>query len=158
MDPQSQNNQPVIPAKPAPMPEVQSPPTIELGDVPTVPEQPKPEQLEQTETIPAPEAPAAPELDHLSAVAPLPTDDVNIPTQPAVPVAPADEVSQAQTDAVAEPETADEDALDKKYYAAAEEAIDQLGGKPYEEEEKAEDLQIGYLKEKFGKELHKSDD
>jgi len=164
MDAQPINNQTPTPVTPAP--EIKP---AEIAENPVespaplnVPEAQIPEVAEPAETMPTPETPVTPEVDQLSKVA-QPVD----PNQPDESAAPADTSQPVDDDSavvadqvatVAAPETAHEAALNKKYFAATEQAIDQLEDKPFEEEEKAEDLQIGYLKDRFGKEIQKSED
>lgn len=68
------------------------------------------------------------------------------------------EPSSAPATEIMESEMVNEGKLDEKYFTTANEVIKETKGKPFEQEEKAEDQQIGYLKERFGKEIKKSED
>lgn len=112
----------------------------------SIPTSPTPENL----TPPVVEVSAQTEIDHLSAVsAPIPTQ-----VDPAVNDSPAD--GDKVTEPLVEPNDVGD--LDKKYFKAADEATEALAEKPYEEEERAEDLSVGYLHDRFGKEIQKSEE
>lgn len=52
----------------------------------------------------------------------------------------------------------DKDIIEKEWVGKAKDVISNDKGKPYKEEEDHEDLQIDYLKKRFGKDIKKSED
>ena len=98
--------------------------------------------------------------------APSPVGANNPASQAAVPAVPVDPAAgtqpavatPAQTP-VAGPATAnDQDVIEPEWVKKAEEVIDKTAGKPHEEEEQVEDLQIDYLQKRYGKTVKKSED
>jgi hypothetical protein len=150
-----QNNQTPSPINPVPTPEVKpaEAPAVssENTPLPVTPEQTLPSTPELSEAVKAPETQPNVEVDHISPVL-APAD----PAPMVPPVTPSDDDGTAV--APIEPEAVNEEPLNKKYFEAVDNVINVLKEKPFEEEEKAEDLTIGYVKERFGKELKKSDD
>lgn len=135
----------------APQPEAQNMaenpvPTPEVPVTPISPEAP---------FVQIPEAPKTAEVDQLSKVA---DPSVQPSDQNIISDDPATQSPTTDDNPVVETERPDEKELDKKYFQAADRVIDEDANKPFEEEEMAEDLQIGYLKDRFGKTINKSDD
>lgn len=130
----------VVPSPEAPKPIENNLPTPEVVSVGTP---------ELTST-PSPEVPKAAEIDHISDVA-APVDiseDQNIAKDPTLTI---------DNPVTVTPPITNENELNKRYFAAVDN-VTKNADKPFEEEEQAEDLQIGYLADRFGKELKKSDD
>jgi hypothetical protein len=106
----------------------------------SVPELPTP-----AEAVPA--APAAGPVEPAAPPAPvaLPVDPA--PAAPA-PVIPTEPPLQAD----------DVDVIEKEWVDKAEQIVKQTEGDPYKEEEAIEDLQIDYLKQRYGKDIKKAQD
>lgn len=153
MDPNNQTPSPIKPTTATPEVKSAEAPAVSNENIPSqvTPEQTGPSTPELSEAVKAPEAQPNAEVDHISPVL-TPAD----PAPAVSPLAPSND-NVAATD-LSEPEAVNEDPLNKKYMEAVDNVINVLEEKPFEEEEKAEDLQIGYLKERFGKELRKSED
>lgn len=113
-------------------------PTPEQAPQPATPEVPQPQPAAAT---PPPQAqPAAPKTD-LSSL------------QPAAPSQPA----QAPTPTEKGPDIADDvDVIEKEWVEKAEEVVKKTAGDPHAEEEAVEDLQIDYLKKRYGIDVNKS--
>lgn len=117
---------------------------------PTTPEQPSPnpgEQLqpatEQTgSAVPSPPAPAQP----------APAQ----PTQPAAQTAAPQPVPAKLSGPSQAPTTADDvDVIEKEWVDAAEKVAEENAEDPHNEEEGFEDLQVNYLKKRYGKDIKK---
>lgn len=105
------------------------------------------------EQLPAPEAPAASSpAEPTTPVASLP---VNLPAPSAATVAgPVVGTTNSANPILAE----DVDVIEKEWVDRAEGVIKDTTGDPYQEEEQVEDLQIDYMKKRFGKDIKKSND
>lgn len=111
---------------------------------------------------------AAPEIGNEQPVAPeLPAQPAGAP-QPAPVVTPAPMPDLSQVDVPAQPspvgevvpsapQVADDvDVIEKEWVDKAEQIVSQTKGDPYQEEELVEDLQIDYLKKRYGKDIKKT--
>lgn len=86
------------------------------------------------------------------AQAPLPTPS---PAQPAFPTP----TVPAPTGSTPSPAAADDvDVIEKEWVDAAESVVKQHGDDPHAEEEGFEDLQVDYLKKRYGKDIKKPGD
>ena len=109
------------------------------------------------ENLPAPEKPGETGAETPShASAPV----AKQPIPPAMPSAKSKAKLSSGTNKIVPDETdaEDVDIIEKPWVEKAEEIIIKNREKPYEEEEEQEDLQIDYLKKRFGKEIRKSKD
>lgn len=105
------------------------------------------------EHLPIPEtaAPASVPSEPMS----NPSTPVSVPDAPPTPVpapppaAPSPGSNPADAD--------DVDVIEKEWVDRAEEVIKDTAGDPYREEEQVEDLQIDYMKKRFGKDIKKSE-
>lgn len=131
---------------PAPLPERQpiTPTQPETPGAPT-PERPAPSGFEQ-----------APQPGQPAGAPPVP---VVPPTLPAVPVpppvAPGAPPVPAQAPLAGPPIADDVDVIEKEWVDEANKIISATSGDPYVEEEAMEDLQVDYLKKRYGKEIKK---
>lgn len=74
---------------------------------------------------------------------------------------PSQGVIPGSTSAAAAPnpvEAADQDVIEPEWVDKAEAVVEQNAGNPFAEEEAVEDLQIDYLKKRYGHEVKKSED
>jgi hypothetical protein len=118
---------------------------------PSTPENPG--HIEAAGLVPAVEsAPVAP-ANTPSAPAPAPI----VPATPAT-VAPAAPVANtAATPTVTSPVIADDvDVIEKEWVDAAQQIVEATAADPYQEEEAVENLQVDYLKKRYGKDIKKS--
>jgi hypothetical protein len=144
----------------------------------TIPPNNQPIDLLNPETTPKPEVGVAPTpetvMEGPETAKPevqMPPQPENVPTlespQPIVnsaPVTPealtAENVPAVNNNedrtSVVETETPNESELDKQYFKAATDVIETYEEKPFEQEEKAEYLKIGYLNDRFDKSIEKS--
>lgn len=82
-------------------------------------------------------------------VTPLPTD----PT-----VAPQTQVAGSGPTIIGPAIADDVDVIEKEWVDQAEEVIQATKDDPYKEEEAVEDMQIDYMKKRYGKEINRSDE
>lgn len=128
------------------------------------PEQPKPGAVEASQAgnelppgVEIVEPVAAPEVAPPVAATPAPT----LPPTPAAAATPAPAppaTPAASSPAVAGPATADDaDVIEKDWVDKAAKVVHDTAHDPYKEEEAVEDLQIDYLKKRYGKDIKKSE-
>ena len=86
--------------------------------------------------------------------APLP---VQPPVLPTVPQTSAPQAASPQAD-VGPQQADDVDVIEKEWVEKAEAIVEQTKDDPHAEEEAIEDLQIDYLKKRYGKDIKKSQD
>lgn len=103
-----------------------------------------------------PEALSVAEVDHQTGAASQGPQNPGVSISAVLDPAAQSDDNQAATQATP-PASNNPDALDQHYFKAVDDAIDQTEEKPYEEEEQAEDLNQGYLRDRFGKVIKKSD-
>ncbi|PIZ00405.1 hypothetical protein COY62_02705 [bacterium (Candidatus Howlettbacteria) CG_4_10_14_0_8_um_filter_40_9] len=114
-----------------------------------------PEGAEVQETVVVPQ-------EMPSQVSPPPTvpDSTNIQQPVQAPVVPIQNDPLSQTAAPVDDglDAEEGNIIEKPWVKKAEDIIDKNKDNPYEEEEKQEDLQIEYLKKRFGKEIKKEEE
>lgn len=117
--------------------------------------QPAPERpVQGGEQINVPQAPqAAPQGTPVPQPAPMP-DLSQVPGPAASAPAAATPQPAAGNPALAD----DVDVIEKEWVDKAEEVIAKTAGDPHAEEEAVEDLQIDYMKKRYGKDVKKSED
>jgi len=122
------------------------------------PKQPEAQPVQSPEAAPAPISPENPASETFSDQQTVtPTQPVKQPqarptppqNQPSVPAKPVD--ADKEVEKTVEPS-------DKTWVLAVDSVIEKDEGKPFEEEEDSEDLQIKYQKKKYGRDLKKSKD
>lgn len=119
---------------------------------PIPPQSPEP-QPAQSDT---PELPAVQPASPAPAASPPAAAPIPQPAPaPVVPVA-TPSITQPTTDGPAIAE--DVDVIEKEWVDKAEQIVAQTAGDPHAEEEAVEDLQIDYLKKRYGKDVKKSED
>jgi hypothetical protein len=106
-------------------------------------------------TVPAELAPPDPAGSQGAPPLPVIPQVPQITAQPVAPQVGGDKVPPA----VVGPVTAEDvDVIEKEWVEKAEQIVEAHKTDPYTEEEAVEDLQIDYLKKRYGKEIHKSGD
>lgn len=112
---------------------------------------------EQTPQPSSPEAPQPQPMAPPPSPAPAPTQPVEVPVIPpnADPVpAPTASKPVEQGPAIAD----DADVIEKEWVEKVSEVVKKTHGDPHAEEEAVEDLQIDYLKKRYGLDVKKSKD
>lgn len=127
-------------------------------DQPIQPIQPNPTPeapVNPSEAVPQPLPPEVQPAGLASpAVAPA-MPPVATPAPVALPVAPATPAPVAPV--ASGPQAAEDvDVIEKEWVDAAEQIVKKTAGDPHAEEEAIEDLQIDYLKKRYGKDVKKS--
>jgi hypothetical protein len=137
-------------------------PVPERNDLSNIPERQSAPQAPETrpETAPQPLSQEKPAAEIFSDQAPTqaptqvpaqtdPQDPVVVePVSTTAPILPISEDDEAATDIPV---------IDKEWIQAADAVIEENKEEPYKEEERSEDLQIKYLKTRFGRDLKKSE-
>ena len=115
-----------------------------------------PEVVKAVEASPEQQIPKEPSGEVPSAVNPAPVQ----PQQPVQTPSQNQPISddQVMDDASDDKKEKDMEKLDKRWVDAVGNVIDEFEDKPFEEEEKSEDVQIKYLDKRFGRKLEKSQD
>lgn len=153
MPPQNQPDQNIEEQQPAEkqvskQPETQPVQTPEAAPAPVAPEKPASTENESgrpaSETFSDQQTVAPSQPVQVPQVQPQPPQ--NQPPAPVRPIDPDEEVENT-----VEPS-------DKVWVMAVDNVIEKDEGKPFEEEEDSEDLQIKYLKKRYGKDLKKNKD
>ena len=123
-------------------------------------QQPKPERI----NLPTPEVMPAVESKEVLPAAPAPAEQSSaVPatpvfTPPPAPVAADPTQATPAVPAVSTPAIAnDQDKIEKEWVEAAEQVIKETAGDPHLEEEAVENLQVDYLKKRYGKEVKKTE-
>jgi hypothetical protein len=113
-----------------------------MAEIPAAPEVATPS------AVPQAAAPSnnAQKIDAPAAAVPTPAPVVPAPAPP-TPVA-------SSTPAIAE----DVDVIEKEWVDKAREVVEKTAGDPHAEEEGIEDLQIDYMKKRYGKDIAKSEE
>ena len=119
-----------------PTPEQQ--PSVSMAEIPQSPEA----------SVPA----SAPIASTPAAATSTPSAPVNMNSSQPVQVTPPAPIASANP-ALAE----DVDVIEKEWVDQAESIIQKTAGDPHAEEEQIEDLQIDYMKKRYGKDVAKSD-
>ncbi len=110
----------------------------------------------------APVAPPAPEVAPPVPTAPPVPPAVPAPPPPVPPVPPGPPVQADPSQPVPPPPpapppaAADRDVIEKEWVDKAEQVVEKTTGDPHAEEEAVEDLQIDYLKKRYGVDVKKS--
>ena len=126
---------------------------------PSQPTTPQPEQapIQPGVELPTPameKAPSAPVGEPASA--PVPATTPPLVANPAAPSTPVPAAATPPTPGAAAPATADDvDVIEKEWVDAAQKVVEKNANDPHAEEEGFEDLQVDYLKKRYGKDIKK---